>query len=374
MSRLEFRLAQALLRIVAALCRLLPVRPNRVVLASPRHTALEGNLAWIFAAMRRRRPDLRYVLLLEPYGYGLRAKLGYLLRTIRGMYHLQTARLVVIDNAYLPVHVGSRRPSTTVVQVWHAVGALKRFGADTSQPLEEPERSFLHRGYDYVVTTSEASREPWARAFRTPFERVLPLGSARTDFFFDRESMDAARAAVLRRYPALAGGRVVLYAPTFRGRGRGKHPGPPIDTARLRAALPADHVLAVKTHPNLAVDPAWTAGFDVVIDPRLEINEVFTATDVLLTDYSSSVFEFALLRRPIVLIVPDLAAYEADPGLYLDMRRDLVGAIATTTDEVIEAVRSSRVDDAAWDAFIARHLGDADGRASDRFVERFLGS
>src|SRR5262249_15028352 len=156
----------------------------------------------------------------------------YFLRTIRGMYLLQTSSLFVVDNAYLPVHVLRHPRSTTVVQVWHAEGALKRFGRDTLHPLREPERSFLHRNYDWVVTSGEAAREPWSRAFTTPLDRVLALGSPRTDLFHDQVELAAARERALAANPGLAGRRVVLYAPTFRGRGREKHAGPGFDAAR----------------------------------------------------------------------------------------------------------------------------------------------
>lgn len=373
MNRLEYFVAGSLLRLMGLLFSLLPRRPRRVVLATARSTRLEGNLLHLRRAMAARRPDLEYVLLLEPYGYGLAGKLAYMARVVRGMYHLRTARLFVVDNAYLPVHVASHGSGTAVVQVWHAVGALKRFGADAARPLAEPERTFLHRHYDWVVSAGDASRVPWAAALRTPVERVLPLGTPRTDFFFDASAVEVARARVLEAHPGLAGRKVVLYAPTFRGRGRGKRPAAVLDATRLRAALPADHVLVLKTHPNL--DPALvpTAGYDVVVDPAEEINELLTLTDVLVTDYSSSIFEYALLRRPLVLLVGDLAEYEADPGLYLDYRTEMIGTQVADTDGVIAAIRGGDFDLSGYDAFIARHLGGCDGRACERFVERFLG-
>jgi CDP-glycerol glycerophosphotransferase (TagB/SpsB family) len=164
----------------------------------------------------------------------------------------------------------------------------------------------------------------------------------------------------------------VLYAPTFRGRGIGKRAAPGLDAARLRAALPADHVLVLKTHPNL--DPAATPtdGYDVVVDPAAEINELLAATDILITDYSSSVVEFALLRRPIVLLVGDLAEYERDPGLYLDYRTEMIGTQATDTDGVIEAIAAGRFDLTGYEAFVDRQLGPARGGASRRFVDRFV--
>ena len=373
MSRLEYLLASGLLRLVRLAAGLLPVRSDKVVLATARVSTLDGNLLHINRALRARHPELRVVLLLEPYSYGLAGKLAYLVRLVRGMYHLQTARLFVVDNAYLPVHVAPHRAATTVVQVWHAAGALKRFGLDSKTPLAEPERTFLHRYYDAVVVGGEWTRTPYARALRTPLDRVLALGSARTDFFFDERALDDARARVLVDHPTLAGRRVVLYAPTFRGRGVAKYAAAGLDAAKLRAALPPDVALVLKTHPNL--DPAATsaAGYDVVAEPTREINELLALADVLITDYSSSVVEFALLHRPIVLLVGDLAEYEVDPGLYLDYPTEMIGTQVVDTDGVIAAIAADRFDLGGYDAFIERQLGASRGGASDRFVERFLG-
>jgi CDP-glycerol glycerophosphotransferase (TagB/SpsB family) len=370
-SRLEYRLATAILRVVGWLCSRLPVR-DRVVLASPRTGTLEGNLLHLHREIRARRPDVPVVLLLEPYSYRFVGKLTYALRLLRGMYLLRTSRTFVIDNAYLPVHVAPHPPRTTVIQVWHAAGALKRFGLDTLRPPAEPERTFLHRHYDWVVTTGEASRSPWSRALRTPVERVLPLGTPRTDFFFDDEALAAARDGLVRRYPVLAGRRVITYAPTFRGRGGGKRSAPGLDARSLRRALAESDVLVLKSHPNL--DRRWVdpAGFDLVVDPLDDMNELLAATEILVTDYSSSIFEYALLRRPLILLVSDLADYERDPGLYLDYRTEMIGRQVVDTTGVIEAIHDGRFDLDAYEPFIGRHLEAADGHASSRFVERFL--
>jgi teichoic acid ribitol-phosphate primase len=371
-GRIEYLLSSAVLRFLGVIFDRLPLDERRIVLATARVPVLEGNLAALHAAIVRRHPDRRIVLLLEPYSYGFTGKLRYLVRLVRGMYLLRTSGLFVVDNAYLPIHVAPHRRGTTVVQVWHAVGALKRFGLDARTPPSDPERRFLHRYYDVVVCTAERSRAPWAAAFGVPLERVLPLGTPRTDAFVDPVAIAAATRRVLARHPELVDRTVVLYAPTFRGRGAGKRGTAHLDGAALRAALPEDHVLVLKTHPNL--DPATTAtdGFDLIIDPTTELNDLLAAADVLVTDYSSSIFEWALLRRPLVLLVPDLDEYQADPGLYLDYRTDMIGTQVADTAGVATAVLSARVDVHAWDAFIERHLGPGIGHASERFVDRFV--
>ena len=211
MSRAEYLAASVALRVLGWLFSLLPIVPDRIVLASPRTARLDGNLRYVAAALRARRPDLRPVVLFETYGYGLRAKVAYFARAVRGMYYLRTSRLFIVDNAYLPVHVAPHRRGTTVVQVWHAASAVKRFGLDTVRPPAEPERTFLHRYYDYVIVSAEGVREVYSAALRTPIDRVLALGTPRTDFFFDEEAMAAARDRLLQRLPGA--GRAAGRAP-----------------------------------------------------------------------------------------------------------------------------------------------------------------
>ena len=370
----EYVLATGILRAFGAIFARFPFRRRRVVFATARTPVLEGNLAFIHAAMARRRPDLDYVFLLEPYSYGWAGKLIYFARLVRGMYYVQTSRLVVVDNAYFPVHVMAHRPRTTVVQVWHAAGALKRFGLDAPVLRRPSERRFLHRHYDYVVVGGEAARVPYSSALRTPVERVLPLGSPRTDLLFDEAAMAAARERILDAHPELRGRRVVLYAPTFRGAGEGKRAAPGFDPVRLRELLPSEYALVLKTHPNLRQDATPTAGYDAVLPRTEDINEVFTVTDVLVTDYSSSIFDWALLRRPLVLLIPDLARYERDPGMYLDYRTEMIGTQVTDTEGVVAAILAEEHDLAGWDVFVRNNVGACDGRASDRFAERFTPS
>ena len=373
MSRVEYLLASIALRVAGWLFSLLPIVPDRVVLASPRTSRLEGNLRYIDAALRARYAGLRPVVLVETYAYGIRGKVAYFARMIRGMYYLRTARLFVVDNAYLPIHVAPHRHGTRVVQVWHAASAIKRFGLDTVRPPDEPERTFLHRYYDEVVVSAEAVRPVYAAGLRTPPDHVLALGIPRTDFFFDEDAMADARRRLLAAYPALAGRKVVLHAPTLRGRGPAKVSAAELDPVKLRSRLPVEYALVLKPHPNVPTSSLLTDGYDALIDPAEDMNALLALTDILVTDYSSAVFEFALLGRPMVLLIGDLAAYARDPGVCVDFTTDMVGTQVADTDGVAAAILEDRFDLAGYDAFLARHMAACDGHASARFVEHFAG-
>ena len=91
-----------------------------------------------------------------------------------------------------------------------------------------------------------------------------------------------------------------------------------------------------------------------------------------MTDYSSSIYEWALLRRPLVLLTEDLDTYEHDPGMYLDARTELIGELVADRARLPRAIETAAVDDAAWTGFIERRIDACDGGASARFVERFV--
>lgn len=369
MSLLEYYLSATWLRLVYLICAILPVHPRKVVFASARAEHLEGNLRYIHDALVTGHPEMRVVLLLERYSYGLLGKIGYLLRLTRGTFHLATARHFVVDNAYLPVHVIPHRRGTSVYQVWHAGGALKRFGVDVTPPNRVVENRFLHKHYDYVIVGSEAAVAPYASALRTPEKHVLPLGIARTDFFFDEKAIAQARERVLAANPQLRDKTVVLYAPTFRGYGDEKAPHEGLDARLLRARLGDDVALVHKTHPVFGPEDVAAEGYDALIGVEFDINEVFTVTNVLITNYSSSIFEYALMRKPLVLLVDDLDAYAKDPGFYLDFRSEMIGEFAVTSEEVLGILERGEYDVSGYDPFIKTHCQYDDGHASARFVE-----
>jgi CDP-ribitol ribitolphosphotransferase len=368
----ELAASSAVLRACGRLSRVVPVRRDRVVLLSVRADHLTGNLEHLDRALARLRPEHRRVALTWTYRYSLAGRLQYLLRAMRGTYHLTTSATVFVDNAYLPVDVVPRRPGVTVVQVWHAAGALKKFGRDAVDDGFRAEDAVLHSGYDYVVASSEVTADHYATAFGTPRDRVLALGCPRAEALADPAWVAASRESVRDRHPELRGRRVLLYASTFRGRGVDKEPGPRLDGAALRAALPPEWCLVLKPHPVVAEDPEAVAGFDVVITDDEDLNELMTAADVLLSDYSSAVFEWAVLDRPLLLFVPDLESYERSPGLYLDLRTEMIGRRVKDAADLAAAVLALPPEPPDHRDFVLRHLGADLAAASDRVVERFV--
>ena len=228
----------------------------------------------------------------------------------------------------------------------------KSFGADE----ELTGRVRIHGNYDVCLVSSMSVAPFYAEAFDQPLERFRSdLGIPRTDVLFGEERIARTVADLRRRYDLVAGRRVILYAPTFRGekvdRGpfdRRPGPGPAPRAARRRppAAGPAHPFIrrAAPIGPELE-------GFAIDVSDHPDINELLLVSDLLITDYSSVIYEFSLLGRPMVFFAPDYEAYERERGFYFEYRTGVPGPVFETTAPLAEAIRAGAFDLARVEAF-----------------------
>lgn len=355
---------------------------DRVVLATSHMARLNGNLAFIRAELATRTPAIPVHVLAADVPRTRRALLQGLARDVVAGYHLATARLFVVDDYFFPLYAARRRRGTTVVQVWHACGAFKKFGYSVLDKAFGKDGDFvrrmpIHTNYDLCLVSSTNAAPAYAEAFRQPLDRFTSaLGIPRTDVFFLGERTEHIAAEVRRQYAIPDGRRVILYAPTFRGDtiGRARSPDE-LDLRLMQGVLGEDHVLLLRPHPFVSrrgAGDATLSGFVIDVSDHPDINELMLASDVLVTDYSSAIYEFSLLERPMAFFAPDHVAYERERGFYFDYRTGLPGPIFETTEAlagylragVFDLERIARFRDASFDV--------ADGHATARFVDEVV--
>ncbi|MEO3805735.1 CDP-glycerol glycerophosphotransferase family protein [Nonomuraea sp. B1E8] len=281
----------------------------------------------------------------------------------------------IITNAFLPTWFRAREDQV-VVQTWHGTPA-KHLGNDQPHMQRDPKPPIWYRqaaevrGWDLLL-----SQSPWAtpvlrKAFGYKGE-VLESGLPRNDLLTSPDR-DALAAAVRERLGLAPGKRVVLYAPTWRDYDR-KNAMVKLDLAKARQALGADHEILVRAHPMQAMPAVPDIARDVTTYP--DIAELLLVTDVLVTDYSSVMFDFVCTGRPIVFYGYDLAKYSSKRGLYLDLPELAPGPVLSTSAEVIDALRS--IDEVAaahadrYDAFRATFAPKDDGKATARVVDHLF--
>ncbi|WES66175.1 CDP-glycerol glycerophosphotransferase family protein [Microbacter sp. GSS18] len=341
-------------------------RRSRVLFLSDSHAGFTGNMEWVRRELARQRPGTRVTGVFKP---SLRARRP-LRDVLRLPYLMATSGVIVVDDFYPLIYELPLRRGTRLVQLWHAAGAFKRVGhSRAGLPGGPTPGSRIHRNYTDAYVSSEGIRSDYAEAYGIDRARVRALGVPRTDFFFDDDALAAARARVRDALGVRDDERLAVFAPTFRGNGQlSAYVDESADWAGVARDLGPGWRVAVRRHPftERAAGPLPEGLLDA--GDGLDMNDVLAAADVLVTDYSSAVFEFALLRRPIVLFAPDLEEYTSSRAFYRPFEAYATGPVVRDPDRLAEAIGTATVDDEALDRFLAEFCGMLDGHSSERIA------
>lgn len=256
------------------------------------------------------------------------------------------AKVIILEDFYPQLHKLRIQRDTKVVQLWHACGAYKTFGfSRMGLPGGVSQDSMNHRNYDLVCVSSEAVRGIYAEAFGIPTSKVQALGVPRTDLLYNWEYKLNKRNTLFKKFPDWKEGKIVLFAPTFRGDGNKDAFYPmekfPID--KFMERMPEDVILVIKHHPfvkeSCSIPEIWK---DRVFDlSRYDnINDLLFVADLLITDYSSSVFEAMLLEVPVVLYAFDEKEYIESRDFYFSLQSFATGPITHSFDELTNKTES----------------------------------
>jgi CDP-glycerol glycerophosphotransferase len=266
----------------------------------------------------------------------------------------------IVTNLSMPDYFRKKR-GTTYVQTWHGT-PLKRIGHDIERPRFADRAPFLKRldrdiaQWDVLVSPNRFSTDVFRRAFRYQ-GRVIETGYPRNDVLSSPEA-DAIGETARRQVGVPEGARTILYAPTWRDNAAFALE---LDLGRLAAELGGDWFVLLRAHSSVADTVEAGLGAGVANVSRYpDVSDLYLAADVLVTDYSSAMFDFAVTGKPMLFYTYDLAEYRDEVrGFYFDFEREAPGPLLATTAEVCDALRAL--------ADVERHYSD--GYA--RFVERF---
>lgn len=298
---------------------------------------------------------------------------------------LATAQYVFLNDASNIVSCVPLRGETRIVQLWHACGAFKKWGMSTADLLfggtrEEILRHPFYKNLSLVTVSSPEVVWAYEEAMilqDTP-EVVRPLGVSRTDVFFDPVYVARQRAKVRRAIDCLADRKIILYAPTFRGRvAKAKGPNA-LDFEEMRASLGEDYVVLVKHHPFVKKRPAIPescSDFAFDVTNQFSIDTLLCAADVCVSDYSSLVFEYSLFERPMAFFAFDKDDYDDWRGFYYDYESLTPGPVCETTGQIVEYVLGLKqgFDPAVVRSFREKFMRSCDGRSTTRIIEEVFG-
>lgn len=355
----------------------LPIEPDLAIFSAYWYRGYACNPAAIHAKLRELAPGVRglWVVRRDLAG-GLPADVDHVVAGTPAYYRALARARWLVNNVNFPDWV-VKRAGSVHVQTHHG-SPVKVMGLDQQRyPAGAPGMNFdrmLRRvqRWDYSISSNTFSSQMWERAYPGHYAH-LEVGYPRNDRLVNATAADVAAAR--RRVGAAPGDRVVLYLPTHREYHRGYRP--PFDPRRLLAAIGPRARLLIRGHyleeaDLLAAAPRTPGLRDVGAHP--DVVELYLAADVLVTDYSSAMFDYALLDRPIVVYAPDWEIYRLARGVYFDLLAEPPGAVAITFDDLVALFARDEIDSpaaaAARQEFRRRFCHLDDGRAAERVVRQ----
>lgn len=352
---------QVILPVIYNIYAVKPVIPNTVILADAHHDEIPFSMLAIKDELMQ-HPELQITELY--WNNSSCSVLGIFRNMACFMKKYATAETVIICDNFLPAASCRKRKGTSVIQLWHACGAFKKFGYDTSADIPSYYKGNVLANCDLVTVSSQICVKPFSSAMRLPEKAVRPVGVSRTDLYFNDTFNQACRNQFFSQYPNAQGKKIVLWVPTFRG-----NPGIASikgldDILHARDQLKDTHYFIIKLHPHTQAHIEGT-------NCSISSEELLPVADVVITDYSSILFDAMIYKHPLILFVPDLDEYLDNRGFYLDYNtlpglraQNLEQLLQILTDEYLLHSSVNKV----YTDFYDKYMASCDGHSTKRII------
>ena len=347
---------------------------KRVLFLSDSRDHISGNFEYIYNYLKENNSD-----------YELKTHLKKSLKTKRSfkekillLKDIASSKYILVDDFYPLIYPLKIRKDAKLIQVWHAMGAFKTVGYSRNKSKEGYKSSSLtHKNYTDTIVSSENIRKNYAEAFGIDIEKVHPYGVPRTDIFYSDKYKRDIRKQLYQKYPQFKNKKVILFAPTFRGKGQktAYYDYSLIDFNLIKKKFSKDYVFLVKMHPFIKKLPDIdfeNDDFYYNLSSEREINDLLFITDILITDYSSVIFEYSFFKKPVIFYIPDYENYDGSRGFYYPFSKYTYGDIAKNNKELINLIENSKVNKKKLQEFFDYFCGACDGKSTERVVKKLI--
>ena len=351
---------------------LVKVKKNQILFASDVREEMGGNLKYVYDYL----PDtFRKV---TDFKRDRRDRRG-LTQYLKLAYYMTTSAYIVLEDFFDYTAFIKVRKGQEICQLWHGAGAYKKFAH--SRTTNNREKIKIHAGYKKytkVIVSAEPIRSCYAEAFHISMDKVQATGIPRTDCFFDKNYITNVRITLQEQYPQLKGKKVILFAPTYRGTlaNDAAYDFDKLNLDELYPYLKDNYIFVFKWHPaaynNIKLNgkEAYRLGkyddcFLDLSDCR-DINDLLLIADILVTDYSSVIFDWLLVEKPIIYYAYDMEDYAGTRGLYFNFEEYVYGSVAKDQEQLIQAIYN---EDMQWEkraAFRDKFMSACDGTSTEK--------
>ena len=309
-------------------------------------------------------------------------------RGIKYFYYLAKSKFWIV-NCKLPSYC-IKKDEQVYIQTWHGT-PLKRLAHDIETKDDitfyrsKMSRDEMTKSYDvdvakynYLISPNEYSSEIFESCFKIDKEKIKEYGYPRNDYLVNITNEEIDKLKI--KYNIPTDKKVILYAPTWRDNKfneKGYIYELKVDFNKWKDMLGDEYVVIFKPHYLISnkFKDIKLDNFLFSFDENVDINELYVMSDLLITDYSSVFFDYAILNRPILFYMYDLEEYRDElRGFYLDINKELPGKITIDEDELLSVIKNENYKeyDEKLKEFRKTYNDLEDGKASQRVINNLI--
>lgn len=292
------------------------------------------------------------------------------------------SKYIILEDYFHYTAYLNLKPEQEILQLWHGAGAFKKFGYSR---LGMGDNIRIHKGYKMyskAITSAPGINWCYAEAFGISEDKVKATGIPETDIFFDEGEMSKAVYNIRKKFNLDDSKKLIVFAPTYRAPSQknASYDFDFLDLDSLYEELHDDYIFAFKWHPAM-IDYGDEKYIKTIIShpdffydltEHRNINELLVAADILITDYSSVIFDYSLLDKPIVFYAPDVNDYNDSRGFYYDFEEYTYGPVTTETGQLIDAIKKGEDNDESRKRFRERFMSACDGHSTEKTCKWFF--
>lgn len=352
--------------------KVIPVNKKQMFLIMTHDPSEEGNVRMVAKGLQAKGVCKQYTITREDELFYKTKNPIKMLRFFGKAFQMARSKYILLDNVFLPMAYMRFSDSVKVVQLWHGTGTIKRFGQDVNRgDLKRLEKK-SNQNITHLIVNSDSMKTLYAKCFGIRESKVYALGLPRTDLLFDQEEIKKKQELFYVQFPELKNKKIILYAPTFRDN-EIEQPSVELDTNKVIQQIKNDYIIGLRLHPHISRNIQLNLKsreriFD--FSNFSDLNTLLSVTDILITDYSSIIFEFALFQRPMLFYAYDYNAFSDNGrGFYDDYKKTVPGKVVYTVEEMIQAINMREFGQDKINQFVKKNYKYLDGKSVDRIID-----
>jgi len=391
MRALTIKLFCLFLRVIYYFLKMMKVR-KKITFISRQGNEPSIDIKLLQSELKQLLPDYQIVIKCRILGKGIIAPFAFLPSILAQMYHIATSKMIILDSYCIPISILKHREGLLVLQMWHALGLMKKAGyasidSEEGRSGEIAELLHMHQGYTHILASSSQCEAAMMEVFGyqkacvshkgSTFKRTIICALPRVDYLQDMTKRNEVVSRIYATYPSLRNRSVILYAPTSRKDNSGllkkiEELGNAVDQANQKGS---NYTLIIKLHPfQIFLQDMQRAAHNenTLFDSSFSTTEIGMMADACVSDYSSLIYEFLIMKKPTYFFAFDLDEYKGNRGLFLDYEKEIPGEVFHDAERLLSAVTRNECLFEEQQKFLKKYVSPNDNSNSKALAQDIM--